>query len=191
MRRTSLVLAAALALTTAFATPAVAGGPWLSIETPVNPFSNVTRGSFCLVRVYHHMNPAYYPVTGTAEGMVDSKRISIPLKLTDAGSPGLYAVQFEPRKEGTWMLVFTVGEKKEGHNVTVVVSVSPEGHAAYARVPMKQNGSESYPLMVQPSDVDRLLRDELAATTGHDHGALPYAAAGLLLLPLGLRRRRK
>lgn len=189
MRRPSLLLAAALGLSAVLATPAVAGGPWISIETPVNPFNNATQHAFCLVRVYHHSNPAYYPVTGTAEGIVNGQRRSIPLTLTDAGSPGLYAVKYTPEKEGTWMLVFSVGEKQEGHNVTVLLSVSPEGHATYARVPMtKADGG--YPLLVGPADIDRLLRDELAANSSTGHHPMSLALAGLILIPLGLRSRR-
>jgi hypothetical protein len=42
------------------ATPAFAGPPWISLETPANP-CNETTGAFALVRVYHHGDAAYFP----------------------------------------------------------------------------------------------------------------------------------
>jgi hypothetical protein len=189
MRRTTLALAAIAALSTAITTPALAGGPWISIETPVNPFNSALSKAYCLVRVYHHGNPAYYPVTATAEGMVNGERKTIPLTLTEAGSPGLYGVNFTPEKEGTWILVMTVGEKKEYQNVTVVVGVGKNGQIASAHVPMKQNGRDKYPLNVQAGDIDRLLREQLAANTGNGSD-FPLALGGLALIPFALRRRR-
>lgn len=191
MRRSSLVLAAVAALSTALATPARAGGPWISIETPVNPFNSALSKAYCLVRVYHHGNPAYYPVTATAEGMVNGERKTIPLTLTETGSPGLYGVNFTPEKEGTWILVMSVGEKKEFQNVTVVVGVGRNGQIASAHVPMKAQGNNRYPLNVQASDIERLLREQLAANTeGDDPARLPLALGGLALLPFALRRGR-
>jgi hypothetical protein len=190
MRRPSLVLAAVTALSTALATPAVAGGPWISIETPVNPMNPVIRSAYCLVRVYHHGNPAYYPVTATAEGIVNGERKSIPLTLTDAGTPGLYGVNFTPQREGTWILVLSVGEKQEYHNVTVIVGVGKHGQIASAQVPMTGDGNSRYPLNVQAGDIDRRLREQLAANTeGEDPARLPLALGGLALLPFALRRR--
>jgi hypothetical protein len=189
MRHTTLALAAIVALSTAISTPAFAGGPWISIETPVNPMNSAMRGAYCIVRVYHHGNAAYYPVTATAEGMVNGQRRTIPLKLTETDSPGVYAVNYTPEKEGTWILVMSAGEKKEHQSVTVVVGVGKDGRIASAQVPMKQDGRGQYPLNVQASDIDRLLREQLAANPGRGSD-FPLALGGLALIPLALRRRR-
>lgn len=191
MRRPALLLAAVTALSTAFAVPAVAGGPWISIETPVNPMNSAMRGAYCLVRVYHHGNPAYYPVTATAEGLVNGQRKTVKLTLTEAGTPGLYAVNFTPEKEGTWILVMSAGEKKEYHSVSVVVGIGRNGQIASAHVPMKKEGANSYPAVVQANDIDRLLREQLASNNeGTDKGNLPLALGGLALLPFALRSRK-
>lgn len=190
MRRPALLFAAIAALSIAVTSPAFAGGPWISIETPVNPMNSAMRGAYCLVRVYHHGNAAYYPVTATAEGLVNGVRKSIPVTLKDAGTPGLYAVNYTPEKEGTWILVMSVGEKKEYHSVTVVVGVGKNGQIASAQVPMKKEGANSYPAVVQANDIDRMLREQLASNNeGTDKGKLPLALGGLALLPFALRRR--
>lgn len=191
MRRSSLVLAAVAALSTAFATPAFAGGPWISIETPVNPMNSAFKNAYCLVRVYHHGDAAYYPVTATAEGMVNGQRKTIALKLTETQMPGVYGVNFTPEKEGTWILVMSAGEKKEYASVTVVVGIGKNGQIASASVPMKENGSSRSPLNVQAADIDRMLREQLAANTeGQDHDRLPLALGALALVPFAFRRRR-
>lgn len=192
MRRPALIVAAVAILATAFTAQAVAGGPWISIETPVNPMNSAMRGAYCLVRVYHHGDPAYYPVTATAEGLVNGQRKTIPVTLTEAGTPGLYVVKYTPEKEGTWMLVMSAGEKKEHHSVTVVVGVGRNGQIASAHVPMKKEGANSYPLNVQASDIDRLLREQQLANAdaGTEPGTLPLALGGILLLPFALKRRQ-
>jgi hypothetical protein len=190
MRRSSLALAAIAALSTAISTPAFAGGPWISIETPVNPMNSAMRGAYCIVRVYHHGNAAYYPVTATAEGLVNGQRRTIQLKLTETGAPGVYAVNYTPEKEGTWILVMSAGEKKEYHNVTVVVGVGKNGQIASASVPMKQDGNSSYPLNVQANDIERMLKEQLAANTGGGQRGVPLALGGLALIPFALRRRQ-
>ncbi len=76
MRRPLLL---ALALTLVAESPAFAGPPWISIEYPVNPYNSATRDAFCLVRVYHHGDVAYYPVEGRAEGLVDGGRRTVKL----------------------------------------------------------------------------------------------------------------
>lgn len=190
MRRSSLALAAIAALSTAITTPAFAGGPWISIETPVNPMNAAFRNAYCIVRVYHHGNAAYYPVTATAEGIVNGQRKSVALKLTETENPGVYAVNWTPEKEGTWMLVMSAGEKKEYHNVTVVVGVGKDGQIASAKVPMKQDGNSRYPLNVQANDIDRMLREQLAANTDTTP-RIPFALGALALVPFALRSRRR
>ena len=59
------------------ATMAFMGPPWISIETPPNPFDSGSRGSYLLVHAFHHGTPVNFPVAGTAEGIVDGTRRTI------------------------------------------------------------------------------------------------------------------
>lgn len=179
-------------LTLLAATPALAGPPWVSIETPANPYMQGTRDALCLVRVYHHGDPAYTPLVATAEGLVNGTRRSVPLSLTETGSPGVYAVKYRPDAGGTWMLVVRVGEDKDFEGATVLVALDGDGAVARAQVPTRQDGQHRIPTRVTRADIDRLLQQQ-ATSARADAGTdapVPFLLAGLLL-PVALVARRR
>jgi hypothetical protein len=159
MRRPILAL---LGLTLLAATPALAGPPWISIEIPANPYNSITRNAFCLVRVYHHGDAADYPVSGSAEGVVDGNRRSTALTIRDTGIPGLYAVNYQPSKDGTWMLVLRVGQDSEHGTATVLVKLNSDGQIASASVPTHRRDGWDIPDQVSSADVDRMLKEYVA-----------------------------
>jgi hypothetical protein len=131
MRRKTLFTLSPLALATllplsssAPRAPAVGsfGGPWISLEAPGNPYDDGPNAAF-LVHVYHHGNPARYPVTGTAEGLVNGERRSVPLEFRETSRPGVYAVRRQWPTQGRWVLVATV---KAVGEVTLFVQLGPE-----------------------------------------------------------------
>ena len=71
--RSIAIAACAIALTGA--APSF-GPPWISIETPANPYDAASRGAFLVVHTFHHGDLAASGVTGTAEGMVSGARRS-------------------------------------------------------------------------------------------------------------------
>ncbi|HEY7682798.1 MAG TPA: hypothetical protein VH879_09160 [Gemmatimonadales bacterium] len=152
----SLLLTLAL---TAAAAPALAGPPWISIEFPANPYNASTRDAFCVVHVYHHGDAAYYPVQGTAEGLVNGERRSVPLTLTDAGMPGVYAVRYRPETTGSWMLVFRVGAEGEYGSATALVVLGPDGRIISTTVPTSRRGKYLMPERVTAEAIDRLLHE--------------------------------
>ena len=181
-------LFAAAALTFCAATPAFAGPPWISLETPANPYNETTRGAFALVRVYHHGDAAFYPVSGKAEGLINGVRQSVDLQLVSTSIPGVYALRYEPKKEGAWLLVISIGQKNSGEmgQATMVVSVR-NGELSSAQVPTKRSNGYLVPDAVTPAQVDAMLRQQLAAEDSqHGSPASPFALAGLALFPLGL-----
>jgi hypothetical protein len=185
---------AVAALSLLASTPAFAGPPWISLEIPANPYNETTRGAFALVRVYHHGDPAYYPVSGRAEGLINGVRQSVDLKLVSTSIPGVYAVRYEPNKEGAWLLVINIGQKdREMGQATMLVSVR-NGEVSSAQVPTRRNSGYLVPDAVTPAQIDAMLRQQLAADdSNHSSPAAPFALAGLALIPLGmlvtLRRR--
>jgi len=183
-------LLAAAALTLLVTTPAFAGPPWISIEIPANPYNSATRGAFCLVRVYHHGDVAYYPVSGSAEGLVGTDRRSVKLDFKDTGMPGVYAVNYQPAKDGTWLLLLRVGADQEHGSATVVLTLNRNGQIASARVPTHRKDAWEIPDQISPSDVDRMLHEQMAANApaGDRHAG---ALLGLALAPLGLVFRRR
>lgn len=156
MRRSLLCT---LALSLALTTPALAGPPWISLEYPVNPYSAATRNAFCLVRIYHHGEVAEYAVSGTAEGLVNGARQSIALTLTPTGTPGQYAVSYQPRSEGTWMLFLRVGGGEHG-SATLVVRLDHNGQVVSARVPTHRRDQWDIPDQITAADIERLLREQ-------------------------------
>src|SRR4030088_1647662 len=102
MKRTllhSFVLAAVF--TVAASTAAFAGPLWISIEYPANPFDATSRGAFLTVRTYHHRDYQSKTVTGTAEGIVDGKRQSMPLDIRAGSQPGMYVVRWQRPAAGS------------------------------------------------------------------------------------------
>jgi hypothetical protein len=156
MRRSLL---SALALSLCLAPPALAGPPWISLEYPVNPYGTATRNAFCLVRVYHHGDAADYPVTGTAEGLVNGTRQTVALTLTPTGTPGQYAVSYQPRAEGTWMLFLRVGGGEHG-SATLVVRLNQNGQVISAGVPTHRRDQWDIPDQVTSADIERLLHQQ-------------------------------
>lgn len=131
--KTLRILLAAAAIA---ATPAIAGGPWISIEMPVNPMDASTRGAFAVVRTYRHGEPMPYLVTGTAEGLVNGRRRSEPLRLTPTERTGSMAIARTWPAEGVWVLKLGV----EGEELNAVIGVGSDGEPSFVRVPMRRQG---------------------------------------------------
>ena len=189
MRRSLLAPCVALLLLLTATTPAFAGAPWISIEIPANGMNPLTRDAFCLVRVYHHGDPAYYPVTVTAEGLVDGVRRTVKLTATETGMPGVYAVRYQPEKNGTWMVVARVGGTSDEPWATVIVPVNREGQIFNARVPTRRDGETRIPIRVTAADVDQMLRAQVASIAPDARSLAGLPLLGLLLLPAFRRRR--
>lgn len=140
-----LALAAAITL----ASPALAGGPWISVELPANPY--VHRGAFVLVRTYIHETPAPFVVTGTAEGLRDGRRRSLPLTITATAQGGTMAIAKSWPDEGVWVLTLGV----DGAELGAAIGVDADGDVAFVRVPLTRHGA---PRRVTRTDVEMLLR---------------------------------
>jgi hypothetical protein len=108
LRRSFLKLACpefGLLLVFFWATVAIAGGFQLGVEMPdlTNP---QLKDAAIVVRTYGCHTPADANVSGTAEGLVNGQRKSVPLELTPI-SKGVYKVKRQWPSEGRWVLVIT------------------------------------------------------------------------------------
>ena len=150
-------LAAALYLPIS-APSAVAGPPWISIQYPVNPYDAATRGAFLVVHAFHHGTPMAFPVSGTAEGLVNGERRSIKLEFQTASRTGEFALRKQWPDQGTWTLVIGVAQGPEDR-VTALVDLATDGSVARVNVPTRKN-QEGYviPARVAMADVDAGLR---------------------------------
>lgn len=152
----TLIVSTALTLTLAAA--AFAGPPWISIELPANPHHATTRDATMLVRTYHHSSALNAELTGTAEGIVDGRRVSLPLELRRTNQPGVYAVTTPLPKGGMWIIAVTVNES-EHSSATALVTVDPRGRIVDIDVPStKSRDGWTVPRRVQKSDIEAALR---------------------------------
>ena len=154
-------LAAALNIPNAASTPAptasVVGPPWISIQYPVNPYDAATRDAFLVVHAFHHGSPMAFPVSGTAEGLVNGQRRSINLEFQKATRTGEFVLRKQWPGEGTWTLVIGVMQGPEDR-VTALVDLSSDGQVARVTVPTRQERGWVVPAKVAMSDVEAGLR---------------------------------
>jgi len=181
------------------ATIAIAGPPWISIEYPPNRLDSDTRGALALVRMYHHEHQGQFPVEGTAEGVVDGERVSLPLKFTPVGSAGVWAVWGEIPKEGNWVLAIhgTDGVSKAEVSILAALAAGNQ-EISFVKVPRSREGN--WPRAASARDVESML--QTAIVMAEAQGRSPFrsitvgeAAMGLggalLLFPFGLAARRR
>ncbi|HUP00419.1 MAG TPA: hypothetical protein VM737_02735 [Gemmatimonadota bacterium] len=182
--RTGLALFLGLLLTA----PVLAGPPWISIEIPANPHDRATRGALLVVHAYHHGDNVAYPLTGTAEGLVDGKRVSLPLSITRTGSAGVYAVAPPDLPAGSWILVLRLAAG-EGSGATALVRLDGRGEIAGVRVPSDSREGWTIPRPVTGGEIDDLLqRGGLASTDGPSASALAAGFGATILVPFVLFR---
>jgi len=152
------------ALTMIVSAVAIAGPPWIAIEYPVNPHDPGTRGALLTVRTYHHGELMSYDVTGTAEGIVDGRRQSMPLDIRRLTQVGMYAVRWQTPAQGTWMLVIT-SKQNGSFAANALVTIDSQGQVAQVSVPSDpiENGRWRVPRKVAASDLDALLKTNAAS----------------------------
>jgi len=133
----------------ALGTPSFAGcGLYLDFGNPLATADPAAQGAVVIVRVFNCSGQTQrdryigYPtaetrVTGTAEGLVSGRRVSVPLKIRKLSSPGQSAVHWEPPKEGVWLLNFRIidpgGYYIDGILQTVVGALVPLQRGAIER----------------------------------------------------------
>jgi MYXO-CTERM domain-containing protein len=192
MSHRTLLFSAALVLFTASA--AHAGPPWISIEMPANPHHASTRGAALMVRAYHHSTSLNMPVRGTAEGIVDGRRVSLPLDIAATNQPGVFALNSPLPKGGTWILAITATQGEEA-TATALVTVDAAGRVVSVNVPSNRTRDGwTVPRRVEQREIESALRSAHAALGDNDDSRPSFAYALPLLLvgvAAALSRRRQ
>lgn len=156
MPRHTLLLSATLLL--GLAASAHAGPPWISIEMPANPHHASTRNATLLVRAYHHSAALNVPIRGVAEGIVDGRRVSLPLELEATHQAGVFALVTPLPKGGTWVLALTLTESADA-TATALVTVDHGGRIVAVDVPSDDSRDGwKVPRRVQQRDIEAALR---------------------------------
>lgn len=138
-------------------TLSVVGPPWISIETPVNPYDASTRDAFLLVHAFHHGTPSNFPVSGTAEGLVRGERKTVSLEFQSTSRPGVYALKKQWASQGTWTVVITVSQGPND-GVSAVVELGRSGAVASVHVPTRVQDGHTIPAKVAMHTIDASLR---------------------------------
>ena len=155
-------LAAVTAATDTSRAASVFGGPWISIESPVNPYEPSTRGALLLVNTFHHGTPVDMPVVGKAEGLVNGERKSVALTLSKSSRTGTQAVRNQWGDKGTWTLLLSVmpaGNDSKG--IQAVVDIESDGTVGRVTVPRAGNSTR----LLTAAEVDRALRARAGVPT--------------------------
>ncbi len=143
MKRLTVLLAVAVSV----AAPALAGPPWITIE--VRP----TGGAFVFARTFHHGTPQGMALTGTAEGLVDGQRRSVPLSFERTGESNVFGVPKTWTDGGVWVL--NIGTDEDHGGAGVVVGVDRAGTAAFVRFPRSYQGASR---IATRGEINALLR---------------------------------
>ncbi len=118
--------AAALAAALLLAPAALrAGGFFLTLGHPQASRDPLAKNAVFLVRPDGCHDPARATISAVAEGLVEGRRVSAPLKLVALGSPGTYAVRREWPAGGSWVVIVTASY--EGARASALVPIGKEG----------------------------------------------------------------
>lgn len=127
--------------------------PWLSIESPVNPFDPDARGAVLLVHTaVREGRTSVADLSGSAEGLVRGVRRSVPLRFDATSRPDVYAVRRQWPSDGTWLLRITLLR-----NTTALVTLDGAGNVASTRVPTRMNSGIALPRPVGAAEIDSAL----------------------------------
>jgi hypothetical protein len=146
----------------ALASPALAKPPWISIEYPINPYDASLRGAFLVVHTFIHRMPYAVRLAGTAEGVVNGERRTIPLEFNAMSQTGVYTLRQTWPREGVWTLVIRAGEAP-AMVAAAVVEVGADGEISSVRVPTGQEQGSTIPTDVSMTDIDKALRARAGA----------------------------
>jgi hypothetical protein len=158
MTRRALLPATLLAMisaTAAFVTPLhLKWPPWLSIESPVNPFDPSTRGAVLLAHASFREGRAQLSdLGGTAEGILNGARRSITLHFDTTGRPNVFALRRQWPAEGTWLLRIALKQ------TTAIVTLDRNGGVASVRVPTELASGNQIPRPVSTKEIDSTLAE--------------------------------
>lgn len=129
------------------------GGPWISVESPVNPYDSAARGAAFLVHTFHHSVPTTMEIEARAEGIVDGNRRTVPIPLS-AARVGTYPVRNVWGTKGTWSVLVVATQPSPRGSIHAVVDLGADGSVSRVTLPQR---------MMTTVEIDRSLRERVAA----------------------------
>jgi hypothetical protein len=128
--------------------------PWLSIESPVNPWDPASRGvAFYVHTMLREGLSSVSDISGTAYGLVNGKRQTVPLEFGATSRPGVFSVRRSWPAEGSWVLRVSL------HSTTALLTLDREGNVASTRIPTERTPGGVVPREVAQREVDSTLAE--------------------------------
>jgi hypothetical protein len=121
------------------------GGFALSVDQVSASPEARAQHAVLLARITSCADPEKSTVTATAEGIVNGKRTTIPLKVVKLAEPGAFAVTRELPQEGDWVIRLVATHPAFGTYATGIVApvsageVSPASAKIYRRAPTSKD----------------------------------------------------
>jgi hypothetical protein len=167
-RRSTLAVVASATMAFGAAEPiastgtALKGGPWISVETPVNPYDPSARGALFVVHTFRHGNPMDMAMTGRAEGLVDGQRRSVAFTPAKGSGTGTYVVRKQWEAKGIWTVVVTAtpSDHGPGEQLQALVELGADGDVGRVTVP--RNGQGAF-RAVADAEIEHGLRQRASA----------------------------
>ncbi len=103
--------------------PAIAGGFFIELGNPSASKDPAAKNAFLLARLTGCHQPERGTLQGTAEGFVNGKRQSIPVKVSVLAKTGMFAVQQTWPTEGQWVLHLSATHPNVDATATTLVKV--------------------------------------------------------------------
>ena len=149
--------AASLTVTASF------GPPHITVR-PVTNQPDAPAGAVLLVESMHHTQIADLDVTGRAEGLVNGKRVTVPLRLTRQ-SVGHYALTQQWQNGTPWVLVLTAEEGTNGAHGVAEALVKVTAAGAFASIDYPAAGwidKSNVPKRTSAAEIDAALTSMVA-----------------------------
>jgi hypothetical protein len=137
MSRSIRSLLSAAVLTAVLALDAIAGGIQMAAEKPEAPFLRTTTGTVLYVNTFECGRARDFKLEASAEGLVNGKRVSLPLKLEKTLKEGRFPVTRQWPLEGDWVLIFTT----QAHGQAASLVVRLEGNGGFVADPESKDGA--------------------------------------------------
>ena len=126
----------------------IAGGFWLQVGNPDASPEARKLNAVLTLKAAGCSDPAHAKLSGTAVGIVNGQRKTIPLQINALSEPGMFAIAQQWPKEGKWVL--QIEGASDGRVTSTLVNAGPEGvDRLHAKMEMKP---------VAERDIDAMLR---------------------------------
>jgi hypothetical protein len=148
-----LIALVIVATTAAFSSPTMfKSPPWISIESPANPYDRETRGAAMVVHATFREGDVHLgDLTGSAEGLVNGARRSIPLRFETTSRANVFVLRRQWPIEGAWLARINL------LSTTAIVTMDQAGNVSSVRVPTEVTNGMPLPRAVNSKEIDSTL----------------------------------